>query len=53
MEAFGKNICKLGTRWNMENTHFSKSNLFPNKVNVDLDVLGMAMLHEIRGHIDG
>ena len=39
-------------RWNMEHTDLSQSHLFPNKVDVDLNVLGAAVANRVGGHVD-
>ena len=37
----------------MENTDIAKSYLFPNKMQVDLYVLGALMLNRVGRHVDG
>lgn len=37
----------------MEHPNFAKRHPLSNKVDVNLDVLGAAMLHWIGGHVDG
>jgi hypothetical protein len=37
----------------MEHSELSKSHSFPDKMDVELDVLGSPMMHRIRRHVDG
>jgi hypothetical protein len=37
----------------MKNTELAERDLFPNKVDVELDVLSPTMMHRVRRHVDG
>jgi hypothetical protein len=37
----------------MKNTHITKSNSLPNKMEINLDMLGALMLDRVLGHVDG
>jgi hypothetical protein len=47
-----QDVCKLSRRRNVKNTDVAKRHLLPDKVNVDLDMLGAAMLNWVRSHVD-
>jgi hypothetical protein len=51
-QAFGHDVRELMRRWDMKHVHLSKSNLLTDEVNVDLDVLGVAVMNGIGCHVD-
>ncbi len=51
MQALGHEIGELMRRRNMEHMDLSQSHLFPNKVDVNLNVLGAAVVYRVGGHV--
>lgn len=52
-EALGEDVGELHGCWYMKNRNFTNLNLVANKMNVDLDVFHVAMLHRVGTEING
>jgi hypothetical protein len=51
-QAFGHDICVLVGRRNMQYADLAQSDLFADKVNVNLDMFGASMMNRICHHVD-
>ena len=51
-QGLGENISKLSRRANMKHPNLTKSNLFTNKMNINLNMLSASVLNWIAGHVD-
>jgi hypothetical protein len=48
-----ENVRKLRSRRHMKNTDITKSNSFPDEVEINFHMFGVLMLDWILGHVDG
>ena len=51
-QCLGENVSKLSRRGNMKHLNLTKSNLFTNKMNINLNMLCASVLNWIAGHVD-
>lgn len=51
-ESLGHNIGELVTRGNMQNPNLAKRHLLGNKIDVNLNVLGVPVLNWVGRHVD-
>jgi len=52
-ESFGEHVCDLACAGNVRDPQFADCNLFPDKMNVELDVFGAPVMYWVAGHVDG
>ena len=52
-QSFGEDVGILRGGWNMKNSNSTKSNMFLNKMEINLDVFSPLMLDWVGGHVDG
>ena len=52
-QALSHDVRKLLRGGYVEDTYMTESHLFPNKMNVELDVFGATMMDRIGGEVDG
>ena len=51
-QSLGENVGKLSRRGNMKHPNLTKSNLFTNKMNINVNMLCASVLNWIAGHVD-
>jgi hypothetical protein len=51
-KALSKSVCKLWCSPDMKNSNLPQSNLLTNKMKINFDVLGHAMLHGVAWHVN-